>query len=312
MIICPECRNPLDGFDSVRCAQCGWEKQVLEDVHVYLAEQDRSDSLLQSYAANYESLACVNVKKSNLDQRYLRNQAKNLADQVPHLPRSQICDLGCGQGMLTRELIARGCKDITIVDISPTYLGRLSSYDEVTAVLANAERLPFKRHFDVVFCSDVMEHVLNVGSFLICLNKALKFGGLAVIRVPYRESLLLYSPFTQYSYEFGHLRSFNTDLVKVYMRSAGFEVTKFRRDGFGLGMPRPFIRNNQRFMSMFVKVRDFLNENLIDPTIVTRLPAAIAGTVLRTNELVFVAQKVKEITLTARRGYELTVEESGL
>lgn len=305
MIVCPQCRTSLSGFEASSCLTCGWTKQEQQGLPVYLTQSDLRNQTFKNYSENYEGLALDNLEKSNLDQRYIRNQAKNIADCVRKVAGLDICELGVGQGFLARELLERGATRLTVVDIAPSCLRPFLSIPETTPVLANAEALPFVEEFDVIFCTDVMEHVLNLGSCLISINHALKPKGLACIRVPYRESLLLYSPLTGYRHEFGHIRSFNKDIVKLYMQKAGFKIIKIELDGFGLQMPRDYFKSSERRRRLYLRFQKRMLKILKDPTSVTRWSGWIARIFMRPNEILFIAQKKKTIEINRERGYGL-------
>lgn len=305
MIVCPDCRMEIGTLETERCSGCGWQKENADGVHVYLSTTDRKNSLLEAYRDNYETMARKNLEESNLDRRYIRYQSMNMADFAPKLSDKHICDLGFGQGFLTRELLTRGASHITAVDISRTYLGEFSRHPGVTAVQANAERLPFAKEFDIVFCSDVMEHVLNLASFLICLNQAIRVGGFACVRVPYRENLMQYSPYVGCSYEFAHLRSFNRDLLQIYFRSAGFSIEHVRQDGFLLDTPREFYTRNQlgRFAyDFFGRVARRLCRDEYETT---RWNSHFASLFMRPIELVVLARKLRTIVPKQNGVYEL-------
>jgi len=191
--------------------------------------------------------------------------------------------------------LARGAAEVTCVDISMAYLKRLAPLDGIRAVLANAERLPFRDHFDIVVTTDVMEHVLNVGSFLFCLNRALKTGGCAYIRVPYKESLLGYSPHRGCPYDFVHLRSFDEAILKSYLKAANFTVEALDLDGFVLGTPRDYWmrteKRRQRYEA-FKRLTGFLTRH---PADVTRWPSGFASKFMRAQEIVVTARKKGDI-----------------
>jgi hypothetical protein len=140
-----------------------------------------------------------------------------------------------------------------------------------------------------------MEHVLNVGSFLYCLNRALKPGGRAYVRVPFREHLLGYSPFLGCPYRFVHLRSFDRAILRTYFREAGFEVERFHLDGFALNVPhnawtRGPIR--RRLLAAFTRIT---TRGLGDPFKVTRWRGYPVRLFLRPIEITTVARKVREL-----------------
>jgi SAM-dependent methyltransferase len=305
MIVCPDCRTSLGTLSDLRCTNCGWQKEIVEGVHVYLSTNDHKSHLLESYRDNYELLARQNLEKSNLDRRYIRYQSMNLADYVPNLAGKNICDLGFGQGFLTRELLSRGASRITAVDISRIYLGEFARHESVLPIQANAERLPFVDEFDVIFCSDVMEHVLNLSSFLICLNQAIRSGGMVCVRVPYRENLMLYSPYVGCPYEFAHLRSFNRDLLRVYFKSTGFSIVRMGLDGFVLATPREIFRKHPLGQFAYRAFRRLARKWCRDEHEVTRWHSGLASLFLRPFEIVVMAQKLRTVVPNANRTYQL-------
>ena len=305
MIVCPDCRKPLASLHDARCASCGWDKQMADGVHVYLSTADRKSGLIEAYRENYENLARQNLAKSNLDRRYIQYQSMNLADHVPRLAGSKICDLGFGQGFLTRELLIRGASRITAVDISRSYLTVFAHDPTVLAVQANAERLPFVDEFDVIFCSDVMEHVLNLASFLICLNQATRVGGLVCVRVPYRENLMLYSEYVGCPYEFAHLRSFNRDLLRIYFKSAGFSTVRTRLDGFELERPRNIFAATRFGRVAYRGLRAAVRRFTRDEFEVTRWNRVVASLIMKPIEIVVLARKTRTIRPRSNGTYEL-------
>lgn len=80
---------------------------------------------------------------------------------VKHFRFTSVLDAGCGMGHVVRNLLKRGY-DAKGVDISrdaiEAYMPDLAK--EGIVQLAGLEKLPFKDNsFDLVFCSDVMEHI---------------------------------------------------------------------------------------------------------------------------------------------------------
>lgn len=293
MVICPECAERLPGRQALACAKCGWEGTSREGIATYLSKRDREDPVLREYLENYDRIAADDVIESIQDERYLHYQALNLADVVGRLDGMNVCDVGCGKGFLAQALLAAGPTTLTVVDIAMTYLRRLATEHRLEPIVANAENLPFREAFDVIVTTDVMEHVLNVGSFLYSVNRALKPGGRAYVRVPFREHLLGYSPFLGCPYRFVHLRSFDRSILRTYFRTAGFAVERFRLDGFSLNVPHTVWSRGSIRRRLFAAYSRLVTGWLGDPCKVTRWRRLPVRLFLRPIEITTVARKVR-------------------
>ena len=307
MIVCPECEQKLKREDaSVACCNCGWTREEVGPVAVYLSARDRNSHTFAQYLKNYDAISDDDLSQDVLDKRYVNYQAENLFESIAGIHGADVCDLGCGQGVLSRKLAKSGANSVTAVDISLSYLSRLGMEEGVTPILANAENLPFKDEFDIVVSTDVMEHVLNLGSFLYSLNRSLKKGGMAYIRVPYNENLLQYSPHFGCSYEFVHLRSFNRDLMKKTMEDGGFDVLAISLDGFVLGTPQEYWMRTQTRMHWYEKFKRFVEKRFVDLHVVTKWSPWIARLFMRPLEMVVIAKKVKQLEKVPNGGFVLT------
>ena len=295
MLICANCSSSNFNLDTHHCPECSWTRIDDEGIYNYLTDHDRKSSLVETYVYNYEELAIKNLEISNIDRRFLKNQAINLVRYISPVKGLDVCDVGIGQGFLCDELIQADVNSVAAVDVSKSYLQRFIGHSKVTPYLANAEFLPFKNEFDLLVSTDVMEHVINVGSFLYCVNRALKKNGIAAIRVPYREGILGYSPHMGYGHSFGHLRSFNKDLINIYMKQAGFQVKSFHLDGYSTGTPQSYLYSSTRRKIFYHKLLNFMNRYLQHPADATLLNSYFARLLMKPAELVVVAIKQTDI-----------------
>ena len=307
MIICPDCAAAMCEPDALNCKDCGWKGEKRDGVAVYLSTQDRHDPILREYFENYDRISTDDLRRSILDERYLENQARNLARSIPELRNRRVCDIGCGKGYLAKELVARGAERVTVVDIAMSYLQRMSgeAFGAVIPILANAENLPLADAFDIIVATDIMEHVLNVGSFMYALNRALVVGGAAYVRVPYRESLLSYSPHLDCEYRFVHLRTFNEDTLRVYFESAGFAIDGFKFDGYWLQRPRDFWQSGLLRQRLYQRFQRAATKRLEHYTDVTSWNQLLARMLMVPLEIVIIARKVKRIEKQGKGAYVL-------
>jgi SAM-dependent methyltransferase len=226
MIICPDCRKEVKlGAPCI----CGWQP-VNGAFYDYLSTKDRTSAETASYIDTYNLIAERNLVAPVESDRYYENMAKRLAAILP-LDGKDVCDVGSGRGFFVKHALKRA-RSVTAVDIAAPSLESVTRAHGVTGFLGNAENLPFERHFDVMSATDILEHVLNMGNFLITANWALRDGGTLAVRVPYRENMIGYSNFYGLPVHFTHLRTFEESLLREVVESAGFKVQKIHYDGF--------------------------------------------------------------------------------
>jgi SAM-dependent methyltransferase len=294
---CPRCGAQADLLSTPACSACQWSAPANSGVLNLLTEADLNSPALASYFANYDQIADDDLSAPILSLSYVKYQAQNMARYAGPVSGKTILDLGCGQGFLTRMFQERGARTVAAVDLSMAYLERLAGIPGVIPIQANAERLPFTGAFDLVVSTDVMEHVLNLGSFLVCLNRSLRDWGEAIIRVPYRESLIGYSAQAGCKYPFVHLRTFDRNTLTDVMASAGFTVEHTWFDGFNLSSPRPVCVSTPRRQILYGRLQKWLLERLPDAAVVTTWPWPIAATVMTPKEIVVKARKTRSLEL---------------
>lgn len=294
MLDCPNCGHSVDVTSAPHCSHCNWHAELVDGVPILISELDKSDPILASYFKNYDQIADDDLSNAILDQRYVKHQVTNMVRYVGDVRGSDVLDIGCGQGMLAKALVARGAKRVVAVDISMAYLRRLVGLRSIVPMLTNAESLPFRNAFDVLTSTDVMEHVLNVGSFLISVNQSLRMGGKVAIRVPLVENLLAYAAQSGCKYRFVHLRTFDRKLLVSALESAGFEVVSFNIDGFSVQTPQSFWTRGIRRKRVYNNLSSWLVKYLSDLTIVTTWNPNFASLFMRPQEIVVVGRKISD------------------
>jgi SAM-dependent methyltransferase len=291
------------------CAACGWAVGAVDGIACFLSRRDRNDPVIAEYLDNYDEIAGDDLKNSFVDERYIENQAKNMVAHTRTIAGERICDIGAGKGYLIRTLLNAGAEQVTAIDISLPYLRRFKDEPRIRPIVANAENLPFAQEFDRIFCTDVMEHVLNVGSFLYSLSRALKLGGRAHVRVPYLENLLSYSPHVGCRYRFVHLRTFDRALLGRAFDEIGLAVERFRLDGFSFGSPQPFWMRKSSAL-FYAGLRALALRSLEHEMDVTRWPPRLAKMLMRPTTITVTVRKRHRIVPNLENGYHL-VDRSG-
>jgi SAM-dependent methyltransferase len=243
MLLCPDCLVALP--DLARCASCGWRPDVRDGVPILLSRADQESPAFAAYAENYDRIAEDDLSQSIQPMTYLEVQADTLWSYLGNLSGLDVCELGVGRGLLFDRLVASEAKTVTGVDVSLPYLARYAeaaakSGGRLRLAVANAELLPYNEAFDLVIASEILEHVINAGDFLISLHRGLRPGARTLVRVPYKEDLRQYARQNGCPYPFVHLRTFTRDSLESMMRNADFKPVRMYFDGqFGARLRRP-------------------------------------------------------------------------
>jgi ubiquinone/menaquinone biosynthesis C-methylase UbiE len=151
-----------------------------------------------------------------------------IADFVRGLERAErALDLGAGDGRLT-ELI--DAQELTGADVSTVALERARRRLPATVELVELEPdapLPFADSaFDLVLCSETIEHVRDVQLLLSEIRRVLRPGGRLALTTP--ASAPLVRPPDPLS---PHLRLFTKRSLRRLLSELGFEVVSLRRRG---------------------------------------------------------------------------------
>lgn len=145
-------------------------------------------------------------------------------------PEERVLDVGCGSGYLLGQVAAFGAT-LAAVDIAASRLEKASSRLERIGASADlrlgvAEDLGFEDDsFDVVFCSEVLEHLQHPEAGLAEIRRVLKPGGRAILSVPNREKILWVECMhcgEKTSANNGHLHSFDPKSFGALVETAGF------------------------------------------------------------------------------------------
>ena len=116
--------------------------------------------------------------------------------------RLRILDVGCGDALplfiLDSDINTPEYYgiDVSLLDIAfAERLKELLKADNVTFVVGDADRLPFQDSlFDIVICSEVLEHLDHPEACLKEIRRILKNGGTALISTPNENNLITKFP----------------------------------------------------------------------------------------------------------------------
>lgn len=175
-------------------------------------------------------------------QGYAENFRHWMAQELTGLPsRSSILEVGCGDGSFTKELV-KYSPDVVAIDISESQIAENSQrLGGITFRQHDvAERFPFESAaFDVIWCSEVLEHLFDPAFALREMNRILKPGGRLLVTVPYHGRLknLLIALFKfdeHYTPSNPHIRFYTTATLSRIVREAGFGGVRTRTCGMNV------------------------------------------------------------------------------
>ena len=166
------------------------------------------------YSQNYDKIAADHLAVENEkgqnpfmpdDLRTLLEESTRALIRKYLSPGDKILDVGVALGRLLDEI--EGCGKYG-TDISLAYL-ETAQQKGIDVCLSRAEELPYKENFfDMVVCTDMLEHVFDLMLVAKNLLAVLKPGGVLIIRVPQNEYLKSYFD-EDYPYEYVHMRTFD-------------------------------------------------------------------------------------------------------
>ncbi len=158
-------------------------------------------------------------------------------ERLPLFPGARVLDIGCGTGRhacaihATRQGIVVAA-DIKITDLVETRR-RLRFHDQTgchrggrwAVSAADITRLPFSdESFDLVICSEVLEHIPDDRKALTELARVLKTGRPIVVSVPrfYVEKICWHLSDAYHREPGGHIRIYSRKRLIRRLESAGF------------------------------------------------------------------------------------------
>jgi 2-polyprenyl-3-methyl-5-hydroxy-6-metoxy-1,4-benzoquinol methylase len=97
---------------------------------------------------------------------------------------SKLLDAGCGTGWFSRQAVNWGAK-VTSLDMGENLLAEVAKKCDSERIVGDITRLPFPDgDFDIVVCSEVIEHVVDPKQAIRELARVVKPGGILVITTP--------------------------------------------------------------------------------------------------------------------------------
>jgi len=189
--------------------------------------------------------------EGNIFQRiWHNNKLKIVLRFIPGSPKT-ILDIGCASGWfiskISKKFPKAKCYGVDIYDKGIRYAKKI--YPKIEFKVADAHKIPYKENtFDLVICTEVLEHVDSPKSAMFEIKRVLKEEGLAVIELDSGNLLFslvwyIWRKFWGKVWKDSHLRSFNIKKMEKMIISCGFSI--LRKEKFNFGMAMVFLISNK-------------------------------------------------------------------
>lgn len=155
-------------------------------------------------------------------------------------PGQRVLDAGCGVGPLSLFLAHRGCR-VVGVDLSPQAVAacqhsarHLGLEEQASFQVADLGSLDVAGPFDLILCSEALEHVPDDLGVLVRFRQLLAANGTLLVttpspRAPIHRLRLLLTGKDRFDEQSGHLRRYTTRQLSDLLARAGFRVEHAER-----------------------------------------------------------------------------------
>lgn len=193
---------------------------------------------MTDYKNYYEHYWRVGIDVSDSDVTTSERKRRLLKTLLCHVQHGEsVLDIGCGGGLFTKAMYDAGYA-VTGMDISEKAinLARKQFSECKFKIITNGIIPSPDETFAAVWCTEVIEHVLDVHMFLSEINRVLKPGGILILTTPYHGWLknLLIALFRfdrHFDPEGSHIRFFGRVGLSRCLIKSGFIPLSFQGIG---------------------------------------------------------------------------------
>lgn len=196
------------------------------DTEREMVESEKSVSQVQKETYDHyvfaETVGMKDLKVRRIIQQMIGNK------------RCKILDVGCGDGNLLQPFCE--LHECYGVDISEAQLKKARA-KKLRAFRVNIEtkKLPFQNDFfDLVICSETIEHLLEIDNLFLEINRTLKPKGIFILTFPnvnqpvswLIQVALDLTPVYSARYKSPHVRDYTLRIIRTILTAYGFKILK--------------------------------------------------------------------------------------
>lgn len=183
--------------------------------------------------------------KKNILQRFWHSQKiLNIKQMIGNNPRD-ILDIGCASGYVCAEIKNLFPKaKVTGIDASETFIKfAKKTHKGVDFLAADGHNMPFKdKTFDLIVCTEVLEHVVEPKKILAEAKRCLKNNGELIVSMDSGSFLfsLIWFFWTKLGrgkvWKDAHIHTFKGNSLKKMLESVGFKIKEGKKSHFGMAI----------------------------------------------------------------------------
>ncbi len=169
---------------------------------------------------------------ANLDHPWIVRRFEVLrrlaGDLIPE--SCAIAEIGCGHGLLQRQIEDSYHVPVTGFDLNDRALGQSAArLSPICCYDVHERNLDYRTHFNLILLADVLEHIADEDSFLCAVRFHLAPGGAVIINVPALQSL-----YSAYDRAVGHVRRYSIGSLAALARRNDMSIARFTYWGMPL------------------------------------------------------------------------------
>lgn len=199
-----------------------------------------SDNIKETYSGQYDT---ESVEWRNKGARY---KAQNILELSREITFRNVLEVGAGEGSILNWLSKWNfCEDLNCVEISESGIEQIKAKQIPNlkdVLLFDGYKLPYPdNHFDLIYCSHVMEHVEHERILLREIKRVSKY---QIFEVPIDFSFYVDRKLKHFL-AYGHINIYTPGLFRFLLMSEQFQVLKDKCQLYSDDVISPVYQNNR-------------------------------------------------------------------
>ena len=182
--------------------------------------------------------------KKNLLQRLWHHGKLNIVKKLIDFNPNKVLDVGCASGWFLNELLSSypSSKFFGVDAYKQAINYGKKKYKKLVLTHADAHSLPFNNNtFDLVICTEVLEHVVHPDKVLKEIKRILRRNGIGIIEMDSGNWLFTivwywWTHIKNGVWKHAHLHIFNTNKLNVIIKQSGLRIIKKHFFNFGMAV----------------------------------------------------------------------------